>query len=119
MTYLNGILWKIFLLAITAIVYWMAKTLIPAVEQYLKEKIREMNNAAFEQMVEKAVYAAEQTIKGVGKGGVKKTNVELAIKEYLQTHNVDFTEKQIDDIIEAAVMGMNEAKKEKEEVKRE
>lgn len=55
-----------------------------------------------------AVRAAEQTIKAKGSGSEKKADVLAMVTESLKNkHFLNMTDKQIDDLIEAAVFVMN------------
>lgn len=53
--------------------------------------------------VETAVHAAEQTIKGDGKGEEKKKMAIEYASSWLNNHGVKITDKQLDGLIEAAV----------------
>lgn len=57
-------------------------------------------------MVEIAVKAAEQTIKGSGQGAVKKDEVIKFVSKWMIAHGVLITEEQLDQLIEAAVFNM-------------
>ena len=58
-------------------------------------------------MVNVAVRAAEQVITDPKSGKIKKERVTLFIKPWLEKFNVDISEKEIDELIEAAVYQMN------------
>ena len=55
------------------------------------------------EMVEVAVRAAEQTIKGAGKGMEKKKEVENIIYTWLMEKGIEITPEQLDQLIECAV----------------
>ena len=55
------------------------------------------------EMVEVAVRAAEQTIKGAGKGVEKKKEVENIIYAWLMEKGIEITPEQINQLIECAV----------------
>lgn len=57
--------------------------------------------------VNTAVLAAEQTIKGTGKGAVKKELALAYVTAWLSDHAINVTAEQLDGLIEAAVYGMN------------
>ena len=59
------------------------------------------------EMIETAVYAAEQTIKGDGKGKEKKEIVVQYACEWLNQHGISLTEEQLDALIECAVFNLN------------
>ena len=62
--------------------------------------------------VEVAVNAAEQTIKAGGSGKDKKAIVTKFLKEILMEKDLALSEKQLDNLIEAAVFAMNGGKEE-------
>lgn len=76
---------------------------IPAIKSYVKTK----ENDAITNAVMKAVKAAEQTIKGSGKGNVKKGQVIEWIHDWLEQNKIFITEEQLEQLIEAAVYGLN------------
>lgn len=67
-------------------------------------------NSKFQEVIKTvniAVLAAEQTIKGDGKGAEKKEMAINYVSSWLSTHSIDISKEQIDGLIEAAVYGMN------------
>ena len=73
----------------------------------LKEKLSEAKCQRLLEMVEIAVRAAEQTIKGSGQGAVKKEQVLESVSFWMAQHGVDITSEQLDELIEAVVFNMN------------
>lgn len=73
----------------------------------LKEKLSESKYQRLLEMVEIAVRAAEQTIKGSGQGAVKKEQVLESVSFWMLQHGVDITSEQLDELIEAVVFNMN------------
>ena len=57
-------------------------------------------------MVEVAVRAAEQTIKGSGQGAAKKEEVIKFVTDWMMEHGVTITYDQLEQLIEAAVFNM-------------
>lgn len=72
----------------------------------LKEKLSESKYQRLLDMVEIAVRAAEQTIKGSGQGAVKKEQVLESVSFWMLQHGVDITAEQLDELIEAVVFNM-------------
>ena len=58
-------------------------------------------------IVETAVRAAEQTIKGDGKGAEKKQQVTEFVSRWLADHGINISAEQISELIEAAVFNMH------------
>lgn len=73
----------------------------------LKEKLQDAKYARLLEMVEIAVRAAEQTIKGSGQGAVKKEQVIESVSYWMAQHGIDITMEQLDELIEAVVFNMN------------
>lgn len=76
---------------------------IPAIKSYIKAKEGDALMAA----VMKAVKAAEQTIKGSGKGTVKKEKVLEWVHDWLTQNKIFITEEDLEQLIEAAVYAIN------------
>ena len=70
---------------------------------YLKTLKEDRRYAQILEMVEVAVRAAEQTIKGSGKGMEKKKEVENIIYAWLMEKGIEITPEQINQLIECAV----------------
>ena len=70
---------------------------------YLKTLKEDRRYAQILEMVDVAVRAAEQTIKGSGKGMEKKKEVENIIYAWLMEKGIEITPEQINQLIECAV----------------
>ena len=70
---------------------------------YLKTLKEDRRYTQIVEMVEVAVRAAEQTIKGAGKGVEKKKEVENIIYAWLMEKGIEITPEQINQLIECAV----------------
>ena len=70
---------------------------------YLKTLKEDRRYAQILDMVDVAVRAAEQTIKGAGKGMEKKKEVENIIYAWLMEKGIEITPEQINQLIECAV----------------
>ena len=70
---------------------------------YLKTLKEDRRYAQILDMVDVAVRAAEQTIKGAGKGVEKKKEVENIIYAWLMEKGIEITPEQINQLIECAV----------------
>lgn len=62
-------------------------------------------------IVKNAVQAAEQVVKGEGMGTVKKERVMLFVRDWCAAQRIAITEKQLDELVEAAVYGMKQGAK--------
>lgn len=92
---------------ILKIVVTVATALISAyVIPLLKAKLQEAKYARLLEMVEIAVRAAEQTIKGSGMGNVKKDEVVKFVTEWMLDHGIAITQQQLDQLIECAVYNL-------------
>ena len=70
---------------------------------YLKTLKEDRRYAQILDMVEVAVRAAEQTIKGAGKGVEKKKEVESIIYAWLMEKGIEITPEQLNNLIECCV----------------
>lgn len=78
---------------------------IPLVERFIEDaKLKSLM-----QWVDKAVLAAQQTIRAEGSGADKKAIVTKFLKEILTAKNISISDEQLDILIEAAVYAMNNA----------
>lgn len=92
---------------ILKIIISVATVLISAyVIPLLKEKLNDSKYQRLLEMVEIAVRAAEQTIKGSGQGAIKKDEVTLFVTEWMRTHGIMITQDQLDQLIECAVYNL-------------
>lgn len=74
---------------------------------YIREKVKDSKYNKLLDIVEIAVRAAEQTIKGSGNGAVKKDEVVAFVTWWMVQHGISITEDQLDQLIEACVFNMN------------
>ena len=75
---------------------------------YLKTLKEDRRYAQILDMVDVAVRAAEQTIKGAGKGMEKKQEVENIVHAWLLEKGIEITSEQINQLIECAVYQMKQ-----------
>lgn len=87
----------------TVIVVILTKHVIPI----LKEKYDQHVNDKIKNIVKDAVEAAEQTIKGSGKGSLKKEEVLKYVVKLLDDQNIPINADIINTLIESAVFAMN------------
>ena len=73
---------------------------------YIRNKLKDDKYKELLAIVEVAVKAAEQTIGG-GHGKVKKEEVVAFVSLWLSQNGIQITDKQLDNLIEAAVFQMN------------
>lgn len=88
--------------------------LVPAIKNYFKEKIGEVKFNKICAEVEKAVDTAEVLINESGLGERKNEYVTNTINDILKRMNYDFSEQEVNILIESAVKAMNDAKANKE-----
>lgn len=72
----------------------------------LKENLKDTKYQRLAEMVDIAVRAAEQTIKGSGQGALKKDEVLKFVGLWMETHGIDVSEEQLDQLIECAVYNL-------------
>lgn len=89
----------------------LTRVVVPVIKQWYENNVR----ADMKAIIKEAVEAAEQTVKGTGKGTVKKEKVLKSVSEWLTSKGYTIDEKMLDDLIEAAVYGLNKGKEEKKE----
>lgn len=94
---------KIVVSVVTALVAYYA---IP----YIKRRIESDKYNELLEMINVAVQAAEQSVKGKGMGALKKENVTTFIKSWLAQVGLDITDEQLSQLIEAAVFELNKEK---------
>lgn len=73
---------------------------------YLKLKLTSKIDAEVWEQIVKEVRSVEQTIIGEKLGSVKKEEVLVRITAWANNHNINITQKQLSDLIEAAVWVM-------------
>lgn len=72
----------------------------------LKNKIKDDKYARLIEMINIAVRAAEQTVKGSKMGAVKKEDVIIFINNWMNQNGFSITQDQLSQLIEAAVFSM-------------
>ena len=94
----------IFAILSTAITFY----LIP----FLKSLAKRSQNEEFIKFIKVAVLAAEQVLNEPGSGAKKKELVMTEASKWLKEHNISISEAELDNMIEAIVFAMNNAKEE-------
>lgn len=77
----------------------ITKYVIPALKSYVEEH----KNTEIYGLIETAVRAAEQTIKGSGQGTIKKEQVTELVTKWLQDKGIEISAEQLDQMIEECV----------------
>lgn len=72
----------------------------------LREKLKDAKYQSLIEIVEVAVRAAEQTIKGSGMGATKKDQVIESVMRWAFLHGVKITDEQLDQLIECCVYNL-------------
>lgn len=99
---MNDTVYMIMRIIITIIAMIISSYVIPYVKSLSdNERLKVLYEA-----VRTSVYAAEQTVKGTGKGTEKKALALQDITKFLNDHGISVTSAQIDSLIEAAVYEM-------------
>ena len=99
---MNDFTFNLLKIVVTLSTILITTCLIP----FIREKVQESKYKRLFDMVEVAVRAAEQTIKGSGQGEVKKEEVLKFVTEWMVTHGISITQEQREQLIEAAVFSM-------------
>lgn len=100
---MNEITFMILKVIISVSVALITTFLIPFIKSQTKTKQQE----EILKIVQVAVQAAEQTLKG---GEVKKEDVLRFMTDWLAKRGITISDEQLDKLIESAVYAMNEAK---------
>ena len=100
---MNELTFNILKIVLSAAVTIITVVIVP----YVREKIKDSKYEKLLEMVEIAVRAAEQTIKGSGNGAVKKDEVVNFVSLWMIQHGIEVTSEQLDQLIEACVFSMN------------
>ena len=100
---MSEIMMKILLAVIVVVLVILVKYLVP----WIKSRIEEIQYARFVNMVGDAVNAAEQTLKGTGRGAEKKQAVLKYISRFAESHGFRVDETEIDRLIESAVFAIH------------
>ena len=96
---MNDITFNILKIVVTVATALISAYAIPL----LKEKLKDAKYQRLLEIVEIAVRAAEQTIKGSGQGAIKKDEVINFVTSWMISHGIEISEEQLDQLIEAAV----------------
>ena len=75
---------------------------------YIKALKEDARYQSVIEMIEIAVRAAEQVIRGEGQGALKKAEVVKFVSEWLERNGIGIMEDQLDQLIEAAVYAMKQ-----------
>ena len=90
-----------------AVIIICAVVLVKYLVPWIKSRIEETQYARFVNMVGDAVKAAEQTLKGTGRGAEKKQAVLKYISRFAESHGFRIDETEIDRLIESAVYAIH------------
>lgn len=93
----------IFKLVVVVLSTWISLYVVP----FLSELTSKYKDARLEKFVNDSVRAAEQVVKGSGKGSIKKEKVLKAASEWLKKYHIDISEEDLDTLIESIVFTMN------------
>ena len=99
---MNEVTFNILKIVVSVVSALVAVYLIP----FIKAQTADVKYQKLLDMVEVAVRAAEQTIKGSGQGAAKKEEVIKFVTDWMMEHGVTITYDQLEQLIEAAVFNM-------------
>lgn len=103
---MNDLTFNILKIVVSVVMALVAYYVIP----YIKRRIESDKYNELLKMINVAVQAAEQSVKGKGMGALKKENVTTFIKSWLAQVGLNITDEQLDQLIEAAVFELNKGK---------
>ena len=103
---MNDITFNLLKIVISVVAVIVAYYVIP----FIKGKIQSDKYKELLAAIDIAVRAAEQTTKGSGMGPIKKEDVIITMTGWLNQKGIDISQKQLSDLIEAAVFNMNNSK---------
>lgn len=101
---MDEITYDILKIVVTVCAALVTAYLIP----YIKSLKEDKRYGQIMEMIEVAVRAAEQTIKGSGKGEAKKIEVMDYVSRYMDSVGIKITAEQLDRLIECAVYQMKQ-----------
>lgn len=99
---MNDITFNILKIVVTIATALISVYVIPL----LKEKLHDAKYERLLEIVDVAVRAAEQTIKGSGLGSVKKDEVINFVTSWMLIHGIEISDDQLDQLIECAVYNL-------------
>ena len=85
--------------------------IIPQIKKWLEKKFTNEELKIIETITKYAVYSAEQTIRELNGGAIRKEQVIQVVTEYCLENNIAINSKVLDNIIEAIVKQMNDENK--------
>ena len=100
---MNDLTFNLLKIVISVVAAIVAYNVIPLV----KCRIHSATNKEVLEMIDICVRAVEQTTKGSGMGAMKKEDVMIAMTGWLNQKGIEISQKQLSDLIEAAVFNMN------------
>lgn len=106
---MNDLTFNILKIVVSVVMALVAYYVIP----YIKRRIESDRYNELLKMIDKAVRAAEQAIKGSDMGALKKENVMTYITSWAEKVGISITQDQLSQLIEAAVFELNKENKEK------
>jgi LL-H family phage holin len=104
---MNDLTFNILKIVVSVVMALIAYYVIP----YIKNRIKNDKYKELLEMIDVAVQAAEQSTKGKGMGALKKENVTIFIKSWIEQVGIKITDEQLDQLIEAAVFELNKGEK--------
>ena len=100
---MDEILYAILRVVVTASIVIVMRYVVPILKHKLMKAVGEN---VYNEIVTQ-VRSVEQTIKGSGKGSIKKETVVDRILDWATKHGINISYDQISELIEAAVFAMN------------
>lgn len=104
---MSDVTFLILKVVLSAAIATVSVYVVPALKTYVEEH----KDQKIWGIIETAVRAAEQTVRGEGQGKFKKQKVLDAVKEQLKKAGIEITDEQLDDLIEECVYLLNNPEK--------
>lgn len=101
---MNDLTFNILKIVVSVVIAIIAYYVIP----YIKRRIESDKYKDLLDMINIAVQAAEQAIKGKGMGKLKKENVMTFITSWAEKAGIKITQDQLSQLIESAVYELNQ-----------
>lgn len=100
---MNEVIFNILRIVLSICSALVAAYLVP----YIRNELKKDKYEKLLEIIEVAVKAAEQTIKGSGMGKIKKENVIDFVSIWMLENGINISQEQLSQLIEAAVFQLN------------
>lgn len=107
---MNDVIFRILIYVLSAGAVAFVGFMFPAVKKWgasVEAELKETEHNLAAAIVHDAVYAMEQVVEGAKKGEYKKDKAMQIIRVALDQYHIKMTDAQIDAMLEAVVLAMN------------